>query len=251
LTQLLLSVINPKTLLSPIGMRKPSSRSVAIKGEKLRLLRQSLGWTQDFAAQKAGYSARLIRKVESGGKVRPETLVDLIQCYHVAASIEQWDVCDFLNQEPLSAANQQGAIEDQQRQILRMQQWYVTTYNRREVGRVAEFVAPDMRYQHGEGSVLVGVDAIGELVLALLTGFDPMTFEFSHSFFCDDYVHTFWKLKMKHVGVFGDVPATRKWVVLRGNSRVKLVENKMVDFEDNWDVYDVIRQLKGEPPKWF
>ena len=211
-----------------------------------------LGWTQELASKEAGYSTRLIRKIESGGRVRPETLVDVLQCYHVAAGFENWNVSDFLLQEHALDEKPKASSElDQKRQMLRMQEWYVTAYNRRECGRVAEFIAPTMKYQHAEGPVHVGVDAIRDLVAALLKGFDPITFEFPHSFFCDGYVHTFWKLKMKHVGEFGGVPATGRWVSLRGNSRVKLVDDKMVDAEDNWDVYDVIRQLEGESPRWF
>ena len=233
-------------------MPTPSSRSIATNAEKILLLRQSLGWTQEYASQRAGYSARLIRKMESGGRVRPETLVDVLQCYHHAAGKDQWDVSEFLIHD-VTSVNQTPteAIADQERQILRMREWYTTTYNRREYSRVAEFIAPEMRYQHAEGPVHVGIDAIRELVSALLKAFDPMTFEFPHSFFCDGYVHTFWKLEMPHVGEFSGVPATGKTITLRGNSRVKLVDNKMVDAEDNWDVYDVIRRLKGESPKWF
>ena len=235
-----------------IGMSESSLRSVPVQPEKLRLLRQSLGWTQEVASRKSGYSARLIRKIESGGRVRPETLVDVLQCYHVASNIEHWSVSDFLSHELLPGETPLESLrQDQHRQILRMQEWYVTAYAQREIDRVAEFIDPAMTYQHAEGPVHVGVEAIRKMVAALLTGFDPMTFEFPHSFFSDGYVHTFWKLKMKHVGEFSGVPASGRWVTVRGNSRVKLVGDKMVDAEDNWDVYDVIRQLKGESRTWL
>lgn len=233
-------------------MSKSSSRSLLVDHTKIRLLRQSLGWTQEYASVRAGYSTRLIRKLESGGKVRPETLVDVLQCYQQGVGNDQWTVSEFLCHDPGSDDHDSRSSEsDQQRQILRMQQWYATIYNDREIHRVEEFIATDMTYQHGEGPVHVGIDFIRELASAVLTGFNPLTFEFPHSFYSDGYVHTFWKLKMKHVGEFSGVAPTGKWVNCRGNSRVKIVDDKMVDAEDNWDVYDVIRQLQGESPKWF
>ena len=46
--------------------------------EKLLQLRQSLGWTQNDAAEKSGYTSRLIRKIEAGGTVKPSTLLDVL-----------------------------------------------------------------------------------------------------------------------------------------------------------------------------
>ncbi|WP_162273184.1 ester cyclase [Rubripirellula obstinata] len=234
------------------NMPKSFNHSLLVDHQKIRLLRQSLGWTQEYASVRAGYSTRLIRKLECGGKVRPETLVNVLQCYQQEIGNDDWTVSEFLLQDEASGEKDSHSSElDQQRQILRMQQWYATIYNDREIHRVAEFIAPEMTYQHGEGDVHVGIDFIREIASAVLTGFNPLTFEFPHSFYSDGYVHTFWKLRMKHVGEFSGVEATGKWVTCRGNSRVRIVDDKMVDAEDNWDVYDVIRQLQGESPKWY
>ena len=240
-------------------MPKSSSRSIAVHAEKLLVLRQNLGWTQEHAATKSGYSCRLIRKIESGGRVRPETLVDVLQCYHVAIGCDQWHVSDFLLSEADGndsgdASSQQLRDEkqkDQQRQIQRMQQWYTTIYNERQIDQLDDFIDAKIKYQHGQGEVHVGIDLIRKLAASVLNGFNPLQFTFPQSFYSEGYVHTFWHLRMKHEGEFGGVAATGKWVTCRGNSRVKLVNNKMVDAEDNWDVYDVIRQLEGTSPKWF
>ena len=242
-----------------LSMSSSSSRSIAVDHVKVLELRQELGWTQEHAAEKAGYSSRLIRKLEAGSRVRPATLVDILQCYHVALGIGQWRVGDFLrsangkNASPEGIAGQVGEVceADQQRQILRMREWYKTMYERRDVSRLEEFIAPSMKYQHGEGPIRVGVEFIRELVDTVLTGFDPMQFDFPHSFYSDGYVHTFWRMKMKHAGDFGGVPATGKWMTCRGNSQVKLADGKMIDAEDNWPVYDIINELKGEGPRLF
>ena len=62
---------------------------------KIRKLRQSLGWTQNEAAAQSGYSPRLIRKIESGAGVRPATLRDVLQSYHEALKIQSWSIADF------------------------------------------------------------------------------------------------------------------------------------------------------------
>ncbi len=54
-----------------------SSRSVLVHGRMIRSLRKMHGWTQAELAKRAGYSERLIRKAELGGRLMPETIADL------------------------------------------------------------------------------------------------------------------------------------------------------------------------------
>ena len=56
---------------------------------------------------------------------------------------------------------------------------------------------------------------------------------------------------MKHAGEFGGVKATGKWVKSQGLTICRFEQGLMVQANDNWDVYDVIRQLSGEPNRWF
>ncbi|MCA9263523.1 MAG: helix-turn-helix domain-containing protein [Planctomycetales bacterium] len=55
----------------------PTKRSYPCRGDFVQLLREQQGWTQEELANRAGYSARLIRKAESMGSVSPETIADL------------------------------------------------------------------------------------------------------------------------------------------------------------------------------
>ena len=57
--------------------QKTAKRFVAVNAEKLRDLRLSHGWSQSELARRSGYSARLIRKAESGGSLNYETIEDL------------------------------------------------------------------------------------------------------------------------------------------------------------------------------
>ena len=84
-------------------------KSLISDANKIRQLRQTLGWTQNDAATRSGYSERLIRKIESGASVRPSTLRDVLQCYHEAQEKRPWNIADFLvdeNPDDLSRRDQ-------------------------------------------------------------------------------------------------------------------------------------------------
>jgi len=66
--------------------RKPKpapqrARSFLVNGQLLRLLRASRGWTQQDAAERAGFSDRLIRKAESGGPLQAHSIAVLAELY--------------------------------------------------------------------------------------------------------------------------------------------------------------------------
>lgn len=55
----------------------PKQRSLPCNGELIRYYRKQAGWTQDDLSQRAGYTVRLIRKVESGRPVHADTIEDI------------------------------------------------------------------------------------------------------------------------------------------------------------------------------
>jgi len=77
-------------------MNKFPRRTLTGDPNIIQNLRQPLGWTQDDAAHRSGYSARLIRKIESEASVRPATLRDVLQCYHEALETQSWNIVNFL-----------------------------------------------------------------------------------------------------------------------------------------------------------
>ena len=60
-------------------LKRPSSVTVPVNGQRLQTLRQSAGLTQEELAEKAGYSDRLIRKAEASGPLRKSTIADLAE----------------------------------------------------------------------------------------------------------------------------------------------------------------------------
>ena len=244
-----------------------SKRSLRAQGAKFRILRQSLGWTQEDAAIKAGYSIRLIRKLESGGAVRPATLVDVLQCYHEAAGIDDWEIKNFLN--PSGEANSKslprtvidGAMEngqnadtprsiEQQRQCELMQTWYETIYHRLEVDRIREFVASDILFCHGNHTESRGVAVVESLANTVLTAFGEIKFQFDRCFAHEGQVFLYWNVHLIHTGPFNGVAATGRRLHLRGSTRAKIEGRYIVEVEDQWDVYDLMRQINDEPDTW-
>ena len=94
-------------------MTNRKNRSEKADVAKLTGLRTFLGWTQEEAAAKAGYSSRLIRKVELGGKLRPKTLVQILACYHDALKIPSWQAEDFFSNDgdQLSQSKNEACIQ--------------------------------------------------------------------------------------------------------------------------------------------
>lgn len=226
--------------------------------KKLLLLRQSLGWTQDDAAEKSGYTSRLIRKIEAGGKVKPSTLLAVLHCYHEAREENDWSMADFIapresvNAEKSTAqANLElNNLEDISQPTL-VRNYFETVFNQRHQEGVAKFVCPNIRFTHGGGEEHVGIQVVEQLAEKILTGFDPVRHSISQVFVSDGKVFCFWRVEMKHVGEFGGIEATGKWVKSQGLTICRFEQELMVEANDNWDVYDVIRQLSGEPKRWF
>lgn len=58
-------------------LKKPSAVNVPVNGQRMQMLRQLAGMTQEELAQKAGYSDRLVRKAEASSPLRKSTVADL------------------------------------------------------------------------------------------------------------------------------------------------------------------------------
>jgi len=233
--------------------------NVGLVGDAAKLLelRQSLGWTQDDAAKKSGYTSRLIRKIEAGGAVKPSTLLDVLHCYHEAHENDDWRMADFivpnakLSGADESAQQAPSKVSENTAQIEAIKTYFETIFNQRHLGRVSDFICPDVRFTHGGGDEQLGIQVIERLAEKILTGFDPVRHSISQVFVTDGQVYCFWRVEMKHVGEFGGVEATGKWVKSQGLTICRFEQGLMVEANDNWDVYDVIRQLNGEPNRWF
>ena len=59
----------------------------SVNGMAFRVFRKQLGWTQVELSQRSGYSDRVIRKAETGGKLRPQTIQELAAAMSVEGQI--------------------------------------------------------------------------------------------------------------------------------------------------------------------
>jgi predicted ester cyclase/DNA-binding XRE family transcriptional regulator len=223
--------------------------SVMPDAAKLVSLRHRLGWTQQEAAAKAGYSDRLIRKVEKPLPVRPQTLRDVVQCYLSALGDNDIDIDQFIGSNQITHLEATSLDQNNScRFVERMHDYYNVVYQQREIDRIEEFACPYIRFT-SEGVSRAGIDAIRQRASLLLASFNPIEFTIDRSFSHNQIVVSYWSVRMKHVGVFFEIPATNRWVNVRGNSIVEFAEDLVVEGEDQFDVDDLVRQLTGQGPR--
>jgi predicted ester cyclase/DNA-binding XRE family transcriptional regulator len=212
---------------------------------KLVALRHSLGWTQEEAAHQAGYSERLIRKLELGESTRGKTLVDVLTCYHEALSQNDsdWQVADFI----LADTGESVDSETMKWRTQRLEEYYETVFNQRHIDRVSEFIDKNIFFT-AEGRSAEGREVIEQRAATLLSAFSPIKFEVIRTDYMGEIIFCAWKFRMKHVGTFLGIEPKGKWVKGRGNSIVRFEGELVVEAEDQWDVDHVIRQINGEGP---
>ncbi|MEM9410259.1 MAG: ester cyclase [Planctomycetota bacterium] len=223
------------------------SQSIKAKTHEVVLLRKRLGLTQDEAGRLSGYSDRLIRKLERNGAVRPQTLRDILQCYHESLGISDWQFDDFLDRS--DSTTEPTIVNGSECPNCRLlQEYFETVYVKRQKTEIDTYCCQNIRFT-GEGTSRTGIDVIHQRAEALLNAFDPIEFRFERIHSIDDIVFGFWHSKQKHVGDFFEVPATGRWVEIRGNSVAQYADGLVVDAEDHFDVESVIRQLTGQEPR--
>ena len=146
------------------------AKTFVCNGELIRFYREDLGWTQLQLAMKAGFSERLIRKVEGGHSVRLETLEVLA--------------------EALSRAELKLAAADLMTDPLAVAQAFVRGYlkYRAEAGRrCAHLFHPDVvMVIHSEnvafGGEYHGVEGIDRMIRTAYEQFEPLNEDFGRWF---------------------------------------------------------------------
>ena len=225
---------------------KSPKNSLVADATKLIALRQNLGWTQEDAAKRSGYSVRLIRKIEKQGAVRPQTLRDVLQCYHEAVGNTDWEFDQFLF---ITAPNQASpGFQANCVNCKRLKAYFIQVFCERKKHLISDYCSPCIQLR-AEGAVKVGIDSIYQRAEALLSAFDPIEFTFGPIYSFAQVVHLSWSTRQRHTGTFFDIPATGRWVNLRGMSIAKFENGLVVEAEDHFDVESILRQIRGEAPR--
>ena len=221
--------------------------SVVADGRKIVLLRQQLGWTQAELANRSGYSDRLIRKLENQKPVRATTLADVVQCLFegLGKTNENW--IDYRSDVPFPVHGESEGLASGEA-ASRLREYVEVVYVQRQIERLAEFIDPQIQFR-SEGTIVSGIECIESRARAFLGGFDPIEFDFDRIIETGDTAIGNWHVNMRHAGVFLEVPATGRWVSVRGCFIARYVEGRCVEAEDQFDVESIMRQIGDEPPR--
>ena len=227
-------------------------------GSKLISLRARLGWTQAEAADKVGYSDRLIRKAEKGLPIRRRTLRELVASYSAWLPDEAgicWTQFQLDVQAPVLDGQQSDLqkmtewSESANRMAAKLVNYFYKVYNQRDFDWVRTLVHPKVKFT-SEGETRFGVEVVEQRTRALLEGFNPISirFEFDRFHFAENNAAFTFVAEMKHVGDFFGIPATYRNVTVRNSSFVKFEQDLLVQILDQTDMASLFAQLKDEPP---
>jgi len=216
-----------------VSLASLTNGSVQVDGRRLKQLRKALGWTQETVALKAGYTDRLIRKLERGGPVAARTLRDVLDAYreheaeiHVAA-LETFVV-------GLSSHDLEYMIRS----------WFERAFNQRDVQVVDELIHENV-VLYAEGQTLIGRDHLRQRVNGLLAAFDPLQITVENVLLDGNTTVAYWTVRKKHIGEFLGIPPTQKWASLKGSSLTVFESGQIIQARDHWDVQHLIDQLSS------
>ncbi len=211
-----------------------TNRIVQVNSEKLKQIRELLCWSQMVAGMRAGYSARLIRKLESGSSVKRSTLVDVVAAYNegIAESpalelpLLTFDECILHVDSPESVARE----------------WFHRIFNLRDLKAIEDLVSPNVRLI-AEGQELTGKEQVRTRIEAILNGFDPLTHTVEDIVADGEKLVIYWSVVAVHSGVFFGINATKRRIFIRGSTMAVIREGVFIEARDHWDAKELLDQL--------
>ncbi|GAA5509090.1 ester cyclase [Novipirellula caenicola] len=210
-----------------------SNRGLPVDGKALKDRRTRLGLTQEAAAKLAGYSDRVIRKLEQGGPVLMQTLGDVVETYNQRDPVIELPVSAYVCSEP----------KDDLTAFCR--RWFDGVYNHRNLALIDEMMSEDVEIL-SEGEVRHGRDVIRHRVSHVLSAFNPLTLTVESMITQGNAFAAYWCVRKKHVGEFLGIAATGRWVEVKGASQATVQDGRIVSVRDHWDIDNCIRQISGE-----
>lgn len=203
-------------------------RSLHVNGPVLRGLRRAKGWTQQEAADKVGFSDRLIRKAESGGAIDLQSIALLAQLY---SSAETRLTLNGLLDEPFTDAvtpYDPAQIESVVRR------WYHEVWNDASFKAIDELVAADC-ILHVKGETLRGQAAVKQRMAAVHAAFSDFLLLIDQLVVFGNLAVVRWQASFVHKGVWMDQPPTGKRMEIYGTSWITV---EMGVIREAWQVVD-------------
>ncbi|KAA5539565.1 helix-turn-helix domain-containing protein [Roseiconus nitratireducens] len=210
-----------------------SSRGLPVDGKALKNRRMRLGLTQEAAAKLAGYSDRVIRKLERGGPVLMETLDNVVEAYNGKDPVVALPASAYLFVQP-----------DTDLEAF-CRRWFDGVYNQRDLAIIDEMMAEDVQID-SEGEVRHGRDTIRNRVSHVLSAFNPLTITVESIITQGNTFAVNWSVRKKHVGEFLGLAATGRWIEVKGTSQATVQNGQIVSVRDHWDIDNCLRQISGD-----
>lgn len=223
--------------MKSINGREGIRGSVYVDGNQLKALRGAVGWTQEQAAAKAGYTDRLIRKLERGGPVSLQTVEDVLEAY-----ADQLPPSQTPRPQQILVPHPPSEIE----RLTRL--WFERAYIQRDLSIVEELMHPDVVI-FSEGVSRRGREFLAQRVSQVLTGFNPIHLTVDNVFVEKDQAVAHWSVVKTHVGEFLGIAPTGKTVQLGGSSWARYENGLIVEVRDHWDIQDLVQKLTGNPSR--
>ncbi|APZ90891.1 putative ester cyclase [Fuerstiella marisgermanici] len=212
------------------------SGSVRVDGRRLKEIRHALGWTQQVAANKSGYTDRLIRKLERGGPVATDTLKDILDTYRESQP---------QGSQPRLPQSDQLVVRYSNPQVEGLtRSWFKRAFNKRDLS-VIDDLMHERVLLYAEGSTLRGRAPIRQRISAIHMAFNPLELTVENVLVDGNSAVAYWSVRKKHVAEFLGIPATHRWVSLKGSSLAVFRDRQIVEARDHWDVQHLVEQLTG------
>jgi hypothetical protein len=205
-----------------------TSRSFAVRGDKLASLRLSHSWSEAEAARRAEVSEQLIRLAESGGPLETKSIPPLAWLYRTKEL--QLRPEDLL----VHPAELREAKSPSASLAARVQRWFDGQWNDFNLDVIDELAVPDFTF-YTEADVIRGAQAMKARVISFRESFGDFEIVADRIADLGDTIAIEWRAAITHTGPWLGMAATGRRINFRGASWVRLVGEK---FGDAWDFWD-------------
>jgi len=120
-------------------------------------------------------------------------------------------------------------------------------FNERQIGRAAEFFAPDVTWQGSTGPALHGRDRVIALIGEVLGALDGLTATEQDMIVHADIVTARYRIEATHSRVLFGVPATGRPIRWEPTSTYRIAEGKIVNAVTSGNLASILRRVGGWP----
>lgn len=212
-----------------------------VRGELLRSLRVSRGWTQAEAARLAHVSDRFIRKAEAGGPLDLTSIRTLAKLYQApeeaVTSTSRPDELGIMADEAQFTPTARLAkrfLEDKWKDI--------------SEGLFEEALVPEFQYHHHESGTIHSREELYQYMLAFAAAFSDIEMVAEQLIDHGDFVAARWRCTVTHTGPWHGLAPTHRRAIIYGASWVRVVNGKFGDAWDFWDPRLLYEQLAAPEP---